>query len=80
MAPTEQVRVVGGPSKFDLMTALMVGDMQNRSPIVLELKLDENSRTKVEILVNGLIREDGSSENWIIEGYRITEPGWTVRP
>lgn len=71
-------KIVGGPSKFDLMISLMHGDCQNRQAVQFDLKPDQVLQPSPEIKILGLKmnfwinrieREDGSGEKWNIVGY-----------
>jgi hypothetical protein len=67
-------KILRGPSKWDLMLSLF--DSTMGSPRYAWFKVtpeDHNSKEPKSmdfcVLVNGVSREDGSSESWIFNGY-----------
>jgi len=76
MAQELQFIVLQGPSKFDLMTAVFVGqsDAQIRVKFGVQPYGDKkstfpNHMTVCEARILGVEREDGSGERWIVKGY-----------
>lgn len=61
---TAQVNLTGGPSKFDLMTALFVMK-PNRTCVQFKTKLGQ----LINALIDGVDIEDGSGESWCIRGH-----------
>ncbi len=61
-------QIVNGPSLLDLVLSLLEGDMKIRKQVIFTLA----GGVTFNLFVNGLVREDGSGESWIINGY---EPG-----
>lgn len=85
-----QHSIVNGPSKYDLMLALVDGDMTHRRHIQFEL-----DRWAVEvkmssvagcpsmtpsIIINELERESGDGESWNFKGHSIKNSigSWSV--
>lgn len=59
------IRIVKGPSKFDLMIAFFDNNVNNTRPVDFELSDGE----KIRVGIRGITREDGSGESWIIDSY-----------
>lgn len=65
---TDNFDLIKAPSKFDLMISLMQGDSSNRVPVVFRLK-DNDAEIEIHVVATMLMREDGSGDNWLFEGY-----------
>jgi len=71
MADPQRFLIVNGPSKWDLMLALLDGDCTSRRRVVFSLQSEKNKSMPVpdqEFIINGIDREDGSGEGWLIRG------------
>jgi len=67
--------ILDAPGKFELMTALFVKGTR----VEFTVRLDGVKPTRVTVQINGVTAEDGSRQNWIIDGYIIpadTEMPW----
>ena len=70
-----QYQIVNGPSKRDLELALFDGDSQHRRHVVFSFEehYGESGKsialTVRAFILNGVSREDGSGESWLINGY-----------
>lgn len=56
--------IVAGPSKFDLMASLFMGDFRDRKPVVFHVMQNGRSVPPFVVHINGVDREDGSGESW----------------
>ncbi len=68
--------IVGGPSKLSLMFVLFreTGTSQSFFFKLLDPQCEEGvwaGDFKIEVTVDGLLREDGSGEKWLFEGYAL---------
>jgi hypothetical protein len=64
--------IIDGPGKFELMTALFVGDSDNT-----RVTIGRNDTREVHSLyLRSVEMEDGSNENWLIAGYLIKDKVW----
>lgn len=70
--------IIRGPSKFDLMTSLFVGEARER--LSFRLHIGDNRlmdsdcnvvRGEVNVVINGAERTDGSGESWHVLGYVV---------
>lgn len=61
--------IIGGPSKFDLMSSLFAGN--KRQTVELQLK---GARTPITVAITLVQQEDGSGEIWSIEGWVTDHP------
>jgi len=83
MAP-KQYRIVGGPSKFDLMIAFFARELDGgRRSVTFSLSFprvidDLRWLEDVEVILNDLQWEDGSGESWNWKGYTLgaKQRGW----
>ncbi len=76
-------KIVRGPSKFELMTALFAGqEITFRTQILTDTTSDEavvipagrpSRNPLVKAIVNSVQQEDGSLESWNIEGHIPSE-------
>jgi len=78
------VRIVNGPSKFDLMVSLFDGDCNHRREVKFHTERPEKSphrsglmdypimvNTYPAIVINGIERESGGGENWNFQGFLL---------
>jgi len=57
--------IIDGPSKFDLMVSLFVGDSVHRHDVKFSFQED----SEASIVINDVKRESGNGETWFIIGY-----------
>ena len=69
-------RIIGGPSKFDLMVSLFEGNPENRTVVAFKLG---GLRQDINVAITGIRQEDGSGESWIFEGWVVGEPSAQVK-
>lgn len=75
----EHTEIVEGPSKYDLMLALIDGDNKHRRTV--KFRVDKSGGLiflGMTMLINCLEREDGSGERWMFEGYHVLSTGGWV--
>ena len=58
------INIVKGPNLLDLTLSLLQGNQKDR----LSVRFATEKGT-IEVVVNGLLREDGSGKSWIVKGY-----------
>src|SRR5690606_36912190 len=61
---SENIQLINGPSKWDLMIALLHG----RSDKAELVEVQAEDQFVFPLRINSMIREDGSGENWILTG------------
>lgn len=72
---TKQNTIAGGPSKFDLMIAFFDKNGSHRRPVIFKIGgPDFPTIIEVPVVINTLGWEDGSGNNWNIEGYASDGP------
>lgn len=67
---TQRFEVLGGPSKFDLMLCLFDNNIPDRQRTAGFL-LDGLGKFVNDFIINGVEREDGSGEKWMLTGVRV---------
>ena len=88
MATNIRYEITAGPSKMDLMLALfdqpvIEGTIRHRTVRFTVESVTDKHRMKVgevELIVDGVTREDGSGESWNIEGRFAPRPGDHLHP
>ena len=66
--------ITDGPSKWDLILSIFDGDSSNRRKATFSIEEPEAHEKyprlpDLDFVINGATREDGSGENWLIQGY-----------
>lgn len=65
---TVNCKIVGGPSKFEFATRYFDRELQRAFPFVFTLRFDE-MQAEVGVMLNKIEHEDGSGENWNLQGF-----------
>lgn len=60
------MRVLNGPSKFDLMLSLFDGNQHPRRTVSFQI---EGFKKEVTVAITSVQQEDGSGESWNWEGF-----------
>jgi hypothetical protein len=84
MAPqANEITIVGGPSKFDLMVSLFGTNREKRTVYFDVVGPVSGIRVSAEFVIAAVEREDGSGESWLIQGWRLTRyvqnREWAIR-
>ena len=66
---TQCFEIIGGPSKFDLMLCLFDNNIPDRQRMA-GFVLSGLGNFPHDFIINGVEREDGSGEKWLIRGVR----------
>jgi len=64
-----QIRIVDGPSRWDLMLSLLDGDYLHRREVYFRLGKEGSAlKLRLAVVINLLEREDGTGEKWLFQG------------
>lgn len=67
-----QIKILSGPTKFDLMMALMEPSIgPARRHVVLILEGDRNGRSEIKAAINGIELESGCGKRFLLKGYAL---------
>jgi hypothetical protein len=66
MTQEKNIKIVGGPGKFELMVSFFEGR---------DITFTLAGGKKIMVRLNTIQREDGSNQSWNINGYPINSPG-----